>query len=345
MNALFNSRFVESREFEGEICYSIHREIQRALRQIHYGERKHDMLFNQAVKILRREFPEPSPIQAPEENKWEAYKRLLPHVSSLRELYVTENNRMPGTFHGTRDFVSILSEAGINQWDQGMNREGLEMVLAAETVLEKDLKDNDSSQRADVHVAIALMMERGIGERRDALERRMSVLKLRRGFAAGGPISREEEIKLYNSYSDLAFSLLEYNDSIQAEELFKICYKKYCQWENESYHDIHWEWVKYFNAMASIRMLQGNYPEAERKAHEAMILAGQMGNKSGSLKWKFLFGTILLQKGDIEGALRVHQEVRDERIERAGVMNELTLESFYAVAAIREIQGRWDDAE
>jgi len=190
-----------------------------------------------------------------------------------------------------------------------------------------------------------LMMERGIGERRDALERRMSVLKLRRGFAAGGPISREEEIKLYNSYSDLAFSLLEYNDSIQAEELFKICYKKYCQWENESYHDIHWEWVKYFNAMASIRMLQGNYPEAERKAHEAMILAGQMGNKSGSLKWKFLFGTILLQKGDIEGALRVHQEVRDERIERAGVMNELTLESFYAVAAIREIQGRWDDAE
>jgi len=258
---------------------------------------------------------------------------------------VTENNRMPGTFHGTSDFVLILSEAGINQWDQGMNREGLEMVLAAETVLEKDLKDNDSSLRADVHVSIALMMERGIGERRDALERRMSVLKLRRGFAVGGPISREEEIKLYNGYSDLSFSLLEYNDSIQAEELFKICFRKYRQWESEGYHNIHWEWVKYHNAMASIRMLQGRYSEAEARAQDAMSLAGQMGNRSGALKWKFLLGTILLQKGDIDGALRVHQEVRDERKDRAGVMNELTLESFYAVAAIREIQGKWDDAE
>jgi len=219
------------------------------------------------------------------------------------------------------------------------------MVLAAETVLEKDLKDNDSSLRADVHVSIALMMERGIDERRDALERRMSVLKLRRGFAVGGPISREEEIKLYNAYSDLAFSLLEYNDSIQAEELFKICYRKDRQWENEGYHNIHWEWVKYYNAMASIRMLQGKYSEAEGRARDAMNLAGQMGNRSGALKWKFLLGTILLQKGDIDGALRVHQEVRDERKDRAGVMNELTLESFYAVAAIREIQGKWDDAE
>lgn len=320
--------------------------MQRSLRQNLRDDGRHDAVFNQAVNILRREFPDPSPIQAPEEDKWLQYKRLLPHVSTLREIYMNENELMPGTFSGSEAFVTILSEAGINQWDQGVNREGLEMVTAAEYILVHDLKDNSSPLKADMDVLIALMMERGISERRDALERRKNVLNLRRKFAQeSSPLSLEEEIKLYNAYSDLAFSLLEYNDYIQAEKLFKICHKKYRQWENEGYQNVSWEWVKYWNAMASIRMLQGRYPEAERAAEEAMYLAGQMGNKSGVLKWKFLLATIYLQSGEFDRALKVHREVRDERREKAGVFNELTLESCYAVGAIHELLNQYEDAE
>jgi tetratricopeptide (TPR) repeat protein len=343
---LLNSRFVTEKEVDGEVCLSIHRELQRSLRQNLRDDGRHDQVFNQAVLILRREFPEPSPIQAPEELKWLAYKRLLPHVSTLREIYMTENQRFPGTFRGSEAFVVILSEAGINQWDQGVNREGLEMVTAADYILQHDMKDNSSPLKADLDVLISLMMERGISERRDALERRMNVLKLRRRFAQdNAPLSLDEQIKIYNAHSDLAFSLLEYNDYIQAEKLFKICHRNYQRWENDGYANISYEFVKYWNAIASIRMLQGRYGEAERAAEEAMYLAGQLGNKSGVLKWKFMLATIYLQKGDYDRALKTHQEVRDERREKAGVYNELTLESCYAVGAIQELLGRYDEAE
>jgi hypothetical protein len=70
-----------------------------------------------------------------------------------------------------------------------------------------------------------------------------------------------------------------------------------------------------------------------------------MGNKSGVLKWKFLLATIYLQSGEFDRALKVHREVRDERREKAGVFNELTLESCYAVGAIHELLNQYEDAE
>jgi tetratricopeptide (TPR) repeat protein len=343
---LLDSRFVTEKQIDGETCLSIHRELQRSVRQNLRDENRHDIVFNSAVMVLKAEFPEPSPTQAPEEDKWVKYKRLLPHVENLRELYMSENQKMKGTLHGSKDFAIILSEAGINQWDQGLNREGLDMVLAAEHVLDKDLKDKSSPLKADVDVLIALMMERGISERADALHRRMNVLRLRQLFAEESPhLTRQEEIKLYNAHSDLAFSLLEYNDYIQAEKLFKICAKKYSQWEKEGYENVLYDWVKYSNAIASIRMLQGRYDEAEESAKEAMYLAGKMGNRSGVLKWKFLLGSIFLQKGDVAAALQTHKEVRNERKERLGGFNELTLESLYAVGVIQEGLGRYEDAE
>jgi hypothetical protein len=251
---------------------------------------------------------------------------------------------MRGTIRGTEAFARILSESVINQWDQGMNREGLNNVQTADLVIENDLTDlKFSSLKADNDSLIAVTMERGIGEREEALKRRIGVLRLRLKLKEDSvSITRDEEIKLYNAHSDLAFSLLEYNDYVQAQRLLDTCHAKYEEWGNEQ--EIPYEYVKYYNGMASIQMLQGHFEKAEYWAKEAAYLAGKMGNNSGVLKWQFLRASIMLQRGKTERARDLHIEVRDARKQRAGVYNELYLESCYAVAVIQESLGKYEDA-
>jgi len=219
-------------------------------------------------------------------------------------------------------------------------------VLAADSILLNDVKNNKSPLKADVDVLISMISEKGISQRAEALSRRRNVLNLRQGFAAmKKTLDQNEEIKLFNAHSDLAYSFLEYNDYLQAERLFELCRQKYLQWSDARKGDLSYEWAKYYNSRAQICMLRGDYEEAVNCAIQAMSLNAQMGNRTGYLMWTFLLASIYLQQGKTQLALKTHLEVLRERRERGGRFNEGTLESCYAVGAIYEQTERNEEAE
>lgn len=341
-SALLRRRLIQKKEAGGEKCLSIHRELQRTVREtLSQDSNKENVAFNQAVTLVQKSFPEPSPIQVPEPEKWPQYKRLLPHVSSLRSVYVASKGRICGSI----DFAKLLSAAGVNQWEQGITKEGSELLCTAEEILESDSLDDSSVMRANIHCILGLMTDSiGITQRREGFDRRLKLLSIRQNFISESKsCTRGEEILLYNAYTDLACSLIQYNDYKQVEPILKVCFAKYKEWGSED--DVPYEYAKYYRHIAVVRMYQERYDDAILLGKQAVYWMGKSGNNNLSYRFKFDLACIIVQSGDLKLALEMHEEILSARIFNSGKNNELTLHSCYASAVLHESEGRLEEAE
>ena len=339
---LIARRLVQAKEIDGEACLSLHRSLQRSIRETAAKNPfKQEEVFSQALAIVRKVFPISSPIQVPEPQKWKEHQYLLPHVLSLRRAYVESKSAI----RGSHDLISLLSDAGINQYEQGFTKDGLLLLKTAEQILEPMHFEGSDSMKANINAMISLMHDNaGISVRAESLRRREIALEARKSHVDSlTSVSRNEEILLYNAWLDYTVSLLQFNRWAEAEPILNTCLDKYSEWGSPT--EIPYEYGKCYHKIMFVRMYQGRYVEALEMGEQGVYHMEQAGNESLMLRFKFDLACLHLQCQGVEASLAMHQEVLDRRLVICGRTNEHTLQSYYAIGALHELREQYAEAE
>ncbi len=263
--SLVDRRLVQAKDIEGEPCLTLHRSLQRSIRETAAKTSgKPQETFDQALTLVRKVFPDSSAIQVPEPQKWREHQRLLPHVISLQTTFIEAKEAI----QGSKTFARLLSDAGMNQWEQGFTRDGLLLLKTAEQVLDAISYEKSGIMRANINVVVALMHDNtGISTRAESLRRREQTLSIRRErIESLKEASQTEEILLYNAWMDYVVSLLQYNQYREAEPILEKCLDKYREWGTPE--AIPFEYAKYYHNMSFVRMYQKRWEEAIRVGKE-----------------------------------------------------------------------------
>ena len=323
---------------------SMHRSLQGGIRErLSQDKGQQQTVFDQAVALVREVFPRPNELQQPTPGKWSECQKLLPHLHALHDVYHASNQNITGSL----EFAQLLLDAGMDQFEQGIIHEGLLLLHTAENVLDASTgpsTEEHQVMRANIHAMIATMYDDvGITKREEALNRRKIALSIRNEvFEVSANRKRKDEILVYNSWMEFAISLLHYNRYTEAEPIVNKCYAKFMEWGTED--DIPFEYAKYYNKIALVRMYQGRFEIAIDCAMRGMQLMSQTGYSLFTSRLKFDVACIVLQSGDMDRALQMHEEIRQERIETVGPANPLSLHSMYAIGAIHELKGDYYEA-
>jgi tetratricopeptide (TPR) repeat protein len=344
---LSRRRLITITKRDGEETLSIHRSLQaKILQDLEKNPSQRDKAFAQAFLLVRHRFPLPSPIQVPTPDAWPACIKYLRHVLSLRKVYHGNLVTIPPSV----ELARLLSDGGINLWERGMTSEGLQLLHSAEDILDElNLGSSEDMLRANVHVIVALLLQDyGMSHLGESSRRIWQALQIRNAFYNSTPskdYTKNDDILLHNAWSDHGCVLLQYNNYKEAEPIFRRCLEKYREWGPEE--SIPYEHAKYNHHMAFCKMYTGDYEDAinlGEKGLKFVILA--TGDRSSSThKWKFDLACIVLQSGNTEKALRLHEEVLGARILQHGKSNFQTLQSYYAVGALHAHLGDHARAE
>lgn len=329
---------------ETDCNLSMHRSLQRGIRErLSQDKGQQQTVFEQAVALVREVFPRPNELQQPTPDKWSECQKLLPHLHALHDVYHASNQNITGSL----EFAQLLLDAGMDQFEQGIIHEGLLLLHTAEKVLDASTGPSTEEHQvmgANIHAMIAIMYDDvGISKREEALNRRKTALSIRKDvFERSANRKRKDEILVYNSWMEYAISLLHYHRYTEAEPIINKCYAKFQEWGTED--DIPFEYAKYYNKIALVRMYQGRFDIAIGCAMKGMQLMGQTGYGLFTSRLKFDMACIVLQSGDLDRALQIHEEIHQQRIETVGPVNQLSLHSMYAIGAIHELKKDYYEA-
>ena len=271
--------------------------------------------------------------------QWPIYIKYIPHILSLRRVYVDSII----TLSPSVDFARLLADGGTSLWES----EALPLLESAESLMDT-LECNEDMLRANINIIISIIIEgEGIARIPESLNRLQDAMNARLRYQKQTPAeiyTKNDEILLYNVQSDYACCLLQQNNYVQAEPIFNRCLQKYREWGTEE--EVPYEYSKYNHNMGLCSMYRGDFEAAvafaDRSVH-LMHLA--TGDSPTTYSWKFNKACILLQSGDIQRALELHCEVLEWRIQQHGVTSYWTAQSYYAVGALQAMAGNLPAAE
>ncbi len=332
------------RNVDGEEILSIHRSLQqKILKDIDKDPQKREYVFGQAFNLVRKRFPLPSPIQVPEPEKWPICKENLMHVLQLQEV----TTKILPSIKPTVELARLLSDGGIDLWERGMTQEGLRLLRSAEAILNR-LKCDEKQLRANIHIIIALLIQdSGLSHIAESKDRIWKALQIRQEHKRQTPpelYTRNDDILLHNAWSDYGCVLLQYNRYKEAEPIFRQCLEKYHEWGNEN--EIPYEYYKFNHHTAFCRLYHGDFADAIKLAEEGLrMISLATGQSSATSKTRFDLACIVLQSGDLDRALYLHQQVLESNLKHHGKFNFLTLQSYYAVGAVHAYRGELAEAE
>lgn len=337
-------RLVVVKNQDGEEILSIHRSLQlKILNEIDKDPRKREAVFAQAFLLVRKRFPLPSPIQIPEPEKWPICKENLMHVLQLQNVAM----EILPAIKPTVALARLLSDGGIDLWERGMTNAGLRLLRSAEAILDK-LDYDEKQLRGNIHIIIALLIQdSGLSDVAESKDRIWEALKIRKEYWRQTPpelYTREDDILLHNAWSDYGCVLLQYNRHDEAEPIFRKCLEKYHEWGEET--EIPYEYYKFNHHTAFCRLYHGDFAEAIKLAEEGLrMITVATGQSSATSKTRFDLACIVLQSGDLDRALTLHQEVLESNLKQHGKFCFLTLQSYYAVGAVQAYRGELTKAE
>ena len=344
ISELSHRRLIEIKVQDDEEILSIHRSLQeKILEDLNKNPPQLEKVFSQVFDLVRKRFPLPSPIQVPEPAKWPACKEYLPHVLHLQ--YITIN-LLPSLTPFVR-LAQLLSDGGINLWERGMTEEGLRLLRSAEKILD-NLECEENQLRANIHVIIALLVQDHglifVKESRDRIQKALQIREDYREQTESSSYTRNDDILLHNARSDFGCVLLQYGKYAEAEPIFQSCMAKYQEWG--TVRDIPYEYYKFNHHTAFCRLYHQDFATAIRFAEESLrCITLATGQSSATNKTRFDLACIILQSGDIEGALNLHKEVLEMHLKLHGKSSFLTLQSYYAVGALNVYVGNLADGE
>lgn len=351
-NELKTRRLIAIEFKNGEEVISIHRKLQaRILRDLDKDPFSRGGVFNQVFSLVRSRFPSASPIQVPEPEKWPTCKKYLPHVLSIQRLTLGTLIHLPFS----EELAKLFSDGGIDLWERGLTTEGLKLMKSAESILDLLSVDKFQLLRADIHVIISLLLQDSglihIGECHDRIKTALDIRKHYSDNREALTYTRNDEILLYNAWSDYACVLLQINMFEEAGYIFERCFRQYQDWGNTNV--IPYEYAKYYHHVSFCLMYRGSADEAVASAEKGLLYVEQATGKSAAYyRWKFDLACLLLQHPKLlessswqSRTVDMLKDILGARLILHGKFAFLTLESYYALGTTLFYLGNLPDAE
>lgn len=325
---------------ESDPFLSMHRTLQWSI--LHSLSKDSDLrweFFRQALALLQRGVPEVSRLQEPEAEKWPQFEKYAPQVLSLRThcLWPEPAVEFPV------DFAEVLSNMGTYMWHAGLLDTGSKSLLNAEEILDNKQVDRDNELRGDLHVNLGIIFSfTGVSEREVSMQRRLEALDIRWKHyedIPDGKRTRIDEMRWVNARTDLAIAYMHEENFDEAEAIFEECLRKYKTWDTED--KIPFEYSKYYKFMSFVRMSHGQAREAKEYAQKGVELIEMAAGVQSPLyhATRFLLANILYHAEDIEGSLKLNEDVLKSMRKFCGDFNHFTLESYSTCAALLLRQG------
>jgi hypothetical protein len=296
--------------------------------------------------LLRRGCPLVSPLDIPEPEKWPEFERYVPQILSVRSHCLWPDPPIQPPI----DFADLLSDLATYMWHAGLAEAGHDALETVVDVYDREHVPEQDERRSNVYSRLGILISfNGVSDREETLKYRLKAMDIRQKAFDKIPknkVTREDEMRLFNVKSDLAFTFLHEERFTDLEPIMDKCYEKYRAWDEEE-ENIPYEYAKYYLLMSFVRMWQ-KQPEVavqfSRRGADLVELAAGVAHPMTQL-WRFALGTILYHAGALQRAWEIQEGVRKDRINVCGEFNHYTLESYSTCAALLMRLDRLDEAE
>jgi len=336
LDKLSGRSLVTVKEKAGQPVLSMHRIVQDKVKS-GFDAQNHNKAFLNALKLVRKKYPTASVVQVPDLPSWDEYRKYTPHVLSLHRCYTSAS---PSKVKPTLDLAHLLYDAGFGVWAcQTTTQDGISLLSTAESILDTlqfqpqppSTTPTLQKLRADISITLANLLElTGVGGRSESLLRREQSRNIRQQLYTADPSHKVNHILLQNANNDYAISLLDKSRFHEAGEIFNACLAVYQSWDSEEV--IPFEYAKYHHNMSLVLTSRGEYDQAIKSVRHAIHLTEGFSGK-GWRYWQFQFtlACILLQAGDVQGAVDLQLDVLAGRVEMYGRFERSVCMSKYAV--------------
>jgi tetratricopeptide (TPR) repeat protein len=358
LRGLLARRLVEQNtpmEKGAKVTYSLHRSLQmNILHRLDSDLTARQKLFENVLEIIQNTIPDRSKIYLPAPEHWAVWDECLPHVLSLCSIFEGSDPPISGSFK----FAALLQGAGQYMWERSMILEGPKLLQAAEKILNHiDFPAGDAF-RADLYTPIGLMMHfNGITFRSQGVEYLRKALEVRRQMlppADNGTTlidtgtfsqsTRQDRIFIYwIAKMDLGWALLQSERFEEANEIYEQCFQWYKSQEAIE-EKLLFQYAKYYHNSSYVLMSRGRRVEAINAAKRALDLCDSSISPTSQhgFMYRFTLGCHYLISGETWEALRIHQDILQDREKILGPTNPETLDSQYIVAITFQKMGEED---
>jgi len=212
------------------------------------------------LDLLRLKLPDVPQTDNPEPELWAEFAKYVPQVISVRAhcLWPDPPLELP------EEFAHILSDMATFMWHAGLMAQGYEALETAEHILDDHNETAKNPLRGNIHEHIGIIASfYGVSQREECMKRRYEAIKARRVWFDTIPkdkVTRDDEIRLWNVESDLAFGMMQEESFDEAEKQIEKCLDQYKKWG--TVEEIPFEYLKYHHIISYVRMYQNRSDEA-----------------------------------------------------------------------------------
>jgi hypothetical protein len=264
----------------------------------------------------------------------------MPHVFSLHHIY-----KEIGHVQETVELAELFYDAGFHVWERDTPAyDGVGFLTTALKILDNLGVDGDAKLRADIHSIMGEFYSgRGAMWRVESVAEHTQALIIRQKAYDVKHDDKDTDVLLRNATNDLACCLLSQNRFEEAALAFQVCFRQYKLWGIEE--DMPFEYQKYYSNYGLVQTWRGQYNDAIASLRRSTELSGMHSTKTWHYCMNnFSLGCVLLQAGDVQGALDTHLETLKLRVDLYGKHEAATIISSYAVGATYHQLGDPDSA-
>lgn len=325
---------------------TIHRTVQwNVLLHLSREPAKRWKVVQDTLDLLQSKLPDVSPTDNPEPELWDDFAKYVPQVVSVRAhcLWPDPPVELPV------EFAHILSDMATFMWHAGLMSQGYAALKTAEQILDDRRTPSQDSLRGNIHEHIGIIASfYGVSQREECMRRRHKAIEARKAWFDTIPkdkVTREDEIRLWNPQSDLAFGLMQEENFEEAEAQIEKCHKQYQEWDGPE--KIPFEYLKYNHIISYVRMFQNRSDEAIATCERAVELGKECAGDDHPMTQLVRFSLVnhLYLTGELKKALDLSLSVLEARSNVCGEYNPFTLESHVMCGFLLLKSNQADDAE
>lgn len=302
--------------------------------------------YSRAFAVVKDALPNVSSIDNPEPGAWATFEKYVPHILSIRTRCLWPQPPLELTM----DFAQVLSDMATFMWHAGLFRKNLDALQTAEHILDTHKIGNEHHLRGNIHQHIGITASHiGVSLRDEAMERRRLAIVARAAshklIELQGAVTRDDEIRLWNVQSDMAFGLLHTRDYAQAGVIIEKCHEQYKKWGTPE--DYPFEYRKYNHIVSHAHMYAGRVHEAIDTSREGVRLGEIHSGLTHPLtmECRFTYANHLYFAGMVDESLAENLTILEVRLQTVGEANPFTLQSRTFVGALYAELGELDKAE
>ncbi|KAI1453722.1 hypothetical protein F4805DRAFT_442283 [Annulohypoxylon moriforme] len=361
---LGSRNLTEIRTTGSEVIYSMHRSVQRSILNI--LDENHDrrqLTFNQAVGIIYRQLPKPSPIMVPLFEGFELFATYIPHVISIHKKFVESQPPMNPTIQ----FAEMICSSAAYLYERGLAKLCLAVVATGERICQQlsktvakpvinppnpppaysetvGLAASENRQTLSLITLEANILAYGAGvlwntggitNRQEAQVMTWRVLELREQYIKNTPDDQlrvEDQILLANAYNDCAVQLINegrYAEAKSYSEKSLAMKEQLLDTENHQFEFFISKIKLAFTILAEGRPEKGLDMARDAIAH----IEREKGVEDPyTIHHMFQVANVWANVGDYKKAAALHKAVTRARISLFGKTNPDTLNCYFAAA-------------